>query len=295
MDLVNLLQGSPVAFVSTVALFALLVGSFLNVVIHRLPIMLDREWQAHCEELFPQHGKPAGATGEQQPFNLVRPRSRCPHCGHPIGALENIPILSYLMLRGRCRHCGASISVRYPVVEAASALGAVIVAMHFGFTPAALAALLLTWALLILTAIDLDTQLLPDAITQPFLWLGLTLSLFGVFTDSHSSIIGALAGYLSLWSVYIVFKLVTGKEGMGHGDFKLLALLGAWLGWQTLPLIIILSAVVGAVVGVTLVALKHHQSGHPIPFGPYLAGAGWIALLWGQDITDAYLRFAGLA
>lgn len=294
MDLVHFLQANPIAFVSTAALFALLVGSFLNVVIYRLPIMLEREWQTHCEELFPQPTKPSDPTTKQQPFNLVTPRSRCPHCGHLIGALENIPILSYLLLRGRCRHCGARISARYPVVEAASAVGAVIVALHFGFTPAALAALLLTWALLVLAVIDLDTQLLPDAVTQPFLWLGIGLSLFGVFTDSQSSIIGALAGYLSLWSVYIVFKLVSGKEGMGHGDFKLLALLGAWLGWQALPLIIILSAVVGAVVGVTMVALNRHQSGHPIPFGPYLAGAGWIALLWGKDITDAYLRFAGL-
>ncbi|MDD3450293.1 MAG: A24 family peptidase [Gammaproteobacteria bacterium] len=291
MELIALLRDNPSALLMVVGVFGLVIGSFLNVVIHRLPLMLEREWAEQCRELL---GRETSAATSPERFNLVLPGSHCPHCGHEIGALENIPVLSYLWLRGRCRHCGAGISLRYPLVEAITALLSVVVAWRFGWSAALPAALLLTWALVALTVIDLDHQLLPDGITQPFLWLGLGLSLFGVFVDPRSSIAGALAGYLSLWTVYWLFKLFTGKEGMGYGDFKLLALLGAWLGWQMLPLTILLSALVGAVVGVSLIALKRHEGGKPIPFGPYLAGAGWIALLWGEEITGAYLHFAGI-
>lgn len=271
------------------ALFGLAIGSFLNVVIHRLPVMMERSWHAQCTEL----------RGEALPaperFNLWQPRSRCPGCGHAISAAENIPVVSYLLQKGRCKGCGERISARYPTVELLSAVLAVLVAWHFGPTAQTLAALVLTWALIALTFIDLDHQLLPDDITLPVLWLGLGLSLFGVFVDAKASIIGAIAGYLSLWSVYQLFRLVTGKEGMGHGDFKLLALLGAWLGWQMLPVVIILSSLVGAVVGLSLIALRGHDRAIPIPFGPYLAAAGWLALLWGDDLTRGYLHWAGMS
>ena len=293
--LIELLRLQPAAFVITAFLFALLVGSFLNVVIHRLPIMMEREWKAQC----------AGLAGEEpaetETYNLVVPRSACPGCGHKITALENVPVLSYLALRGRCRGCGKKISLRYPIIETVTALLAAVIAWHFGFGAEALAALALTFALIALTMIDVDTQYLPDSITLPFLWLGLVLSLFhgrvdaqALFVSPRDAIIGAAAGYLSLWSVYQAFKLVTGKEGMGFGDFKLLAVLGAWLGWQKLPLVIFLSAVVGAIVGIALMALRRHGRDVPIPFGPYLAAAGWVAMLWGDAIIDGYLHFAGM-
>jgi len=289
--LLDLLATNTVFYLITVGLISLAVGSFLNVVIHRLPIIMEREWQAHCAEL-------AGSTGQikkLEPLTLNTPGSRCPHCGHKITPAENIPILSYVLLKGRCSGCQQKISPRYPAVEAVTAILSVIVAWHFGFGWAALAALFFTWALIALTMIDFDCQLLPDNITLPFLWLGLALSLWSVFTNSHSAIIGALAGYLSLWSVYWVFKKLTGKEGMGYGDFKLLAMLGAWLGWQMLPVIILLSSAVGAVVGISMIIFRGRDKNVPIPFGPYLAAAGWLALLWGQQLTDAYLRFSGLS
>ena len=261
-----------------------MVGSFLNVVIHRMPKMLEREWHAQCAEL-------SGAAAEDAPrYNLVVPRSACPHCGHKIGALENIPVISYLLLRGKCKGCGAHISARYPIVEVTSGLLSCYVAWHFGFGLAASAALLFVWVLLALTFIDFDTQLLPDIITLPLLWMGLLFNLSGIFTDLHSAVAGAIAGYLVLWCVYWVFKLVTGKEGMGYGDFKLLAAIGAWLGWQMLPLVILLSSLVGAVVGITLIVAARHGRNIPIPFGPYLAGGGLIALLWGQTLTQSYLH-----
>jgi leader peptidase (prepilin peptidase)/N-methyltransferase len=261
-----------------------MVGSFLNVVIHRLPKMLEIGWHQQCAEL--RGEEPVPST----PYNLLVPRSSCPHCGHPISAWENIPIISYLLLRGKCKGCGAAISLRYPIIEAISGILSAYAAWHFGFGLTAAGALFLVWALLALTAIDFDTQLLPDDITMPLLWSGILLSLFGVFTDLHSSVLGAVIGYLTLWSVYWLFKLLTGKEGMGYGDFKLLAALGAWLGWQMLPLIILLSSLVGAVVGITLmIALKHGRN-VPIPFGPYLAGGGLIALFWGQTLTQGYLQ-----
>jgi len=290
MAIIELLSSSPAFYFSVVGLLGLTVGSFLNVVIHRLPAIMEREWQTHCAEL--TENTPSPDTEEK--LTLSTPRSRCPHCRHAITILENIPVLSYLWLRGRCSACSEKISIRYPLVELITALLSITVAWHFGFTWPALAALFFTWALIALTMIDFDHQLLPDSITLPFLWSGLALSLWPVFVDSPTAIIGAIAGYLSLWVVYWAFKLITGKEGMGYGDFKLLALLGAWMGWQMLPVIILLSSAVGAVVGITLILLRGRNRNIPIPFGPYLAAAGWIALLWGHDISNAYLRFSGL-
>ncbi len=284
-DPVAAMAAWPLAYIGVAALLGLVVGSFLNVVIHRLPEMMEREWQAMCAELA---GRPVPA---QQPFNLWVPRSRCPHCGHTIRAVENIPLLSYLMLRGKCRACGAAIGLRYPLVEVTSGVLAAYAAWHFGFVPALAPALIFCWVLLVLTCIDLDTQLLPDQLTQPLLWLGLLANLGGMFTDLSSAVIGAAAGYLSLWSVYWLFKLVTGKEGMGFGDFKLLAAIGAWLGWQLLPVVILLSSVVGALIGIGLILFARRDRAQPIPFGPYLAGGGLIALFWGQALTQAYLAW----
>lgn len=289
MWLVVFLETTPWIWVVVAVCLGLIVGSFLNVVIHRLPIMLEREWREHCAEL---NGTTV-AAGE--PYNLVVPRSRCPHCGHLIRAFDNIPIVSYLMLRGRCRHCAARISPRYPIVELISGGLCGWLAWHFGFTWAVGGALLLTWALLALAAIDLDKQLLPDKITLPILWLGLLFNLGHVFTDLRSAVIGAVAGYLSLWCVYQAFKFTTGKEGMGFGDFKLFALLGAWLGWQRLPLIILIAAASGAIIGTALIVTRRSQRGTPIPFGPYLVIAGWIALVWGTPITRAYFNLWGVA
>ena len=283
-ELFQLLQSSPPAFISLCTVLGLMVGSFLNVVIHRLPKILEREWHAQCAEF-------SGKAAEEMPrYNLVVPRSACPHCGHKISALENIPVISYLLLRGKCKGCGAHISMRYPIVEMVSGMLSGYVAWHFGFGLAASSALLFVWALLALTFIDFDTQLLPDDITLPLLWLGLLFNLSGTFVDLHSAVTGAVAGYLALWGVYWLFKLATGKEGMGYGDFKLLAAIGAWLGWQMLPLVILLSSLVGAVVGITLIVAARHGRNIPIPFGPYLAGGGLIALLWGQTLTQNYLH-----
>lgn len=292
----DLLAQHPPLLIGTVFLFGLLIGSFINVVAYRLPVMMDRDWRRQCLEYL--HPDEPVAEGER--FDLITPRSRCPSCGHRITALENIPVLSYLFLRGTCSACGTRISPRYPIVEFATALLSAVVAWKFvqdggGWGWPLAAALIFTWALIALSLIDFDHKLLPDAITLPLLWLGLLLSLGAVFTDMRSSIIGAAAGYLSLWSVYQLFRLLTGKEGMGFGDFKLLAAIGAWLGWQALPVTILLSSLVGAVVGVTLILIRGRDRNIPIPFGPYITAAGWLALLWGEDITQAYLRFAGLA
>jgi leader peptidase (prepilin peptidase)/N-methyltransferase len=276
-----------------------MIGSFLNVVIYRLPKMMELGWQQQCAELSRMNAGPEFAHTEAEqtanaPYNLVVPRSACPHCNHAISAWENIPVVSYLLLRGKCKECGAAISPRYPVIETVSGLLCAYAAWHFGFGLAAAGALLLIWALLALTAIDFDTQLLPDDITLPLLWTGLLFNLFGVFTDLPGAVLGAVFGYLVLWGVYWLFKLATGKEGMGYGDFKLLAALGAWLGWQMLPLIILLSSLVGALVGITLIVAVKHGRDIPIPFGPYLAGGGLIALFWGQQLTQNYLQLAAV-
>lgn len=264
-------------------LLGLCIGSFLNVVIHRLPKMMEQEWHAQCADLRDETPSTAAT------LTLAHPRSRCPSCGHQISALENIPIISYLLLRGRCSSCGTTISLRYPLVETITALVSAYAVWHFGATIQAAGALLLIWALIALTGIDFDTQLLPDTITLPLLWLGLALNLAGTYTDLHSAVIGAMIGYLTLWSVFWLFKLATGKEGMGFGDFKLLAALGAWLGWQMLPAIILLSSIVGTLVGVSLIVGARHGRNTPIPFGPYLAAAGLIALFWGPQLTRSYL------
>ncbi len=285
------LQQNPGLFIALSAILGLLVGSFLNVVIHRLPKMMENEWRSQCLTLLEPNTEQKVAT----PFNLASPASRCPHCNHKIRAWENIPLISYLLLRGKCSSCQNPIAIRYPIIELVCAMMTAIVAWHFGAGWQALAAMVFSWSLIALTMIDFDHQLLPDNITLPLLWLGLLISLAGVFVDSHASLIGAAAGYLVLWSVYWLFKLLTGKEGMGYGDFKLLAVLGAWMGWQLLPVIILLSSIVGAVVGITLILTRGRDRNIPIPFGPYLAAAGWITLIWGAEINQAYLEFAGLA
>ncbi|WP_421248299.1 prepilin peptidase [Aeromonas jandaei] len=283
--LLELAHSLPWLYFSLVFIFSLMIGSFLNVVIHRLPIMLEREWQAEYRGYF----TPEEEQAAEPRYNLMVPRSACPHCGHAITALENIPLLSWLWLKGRCSECQAPISARYPLVELLTALLSVAVVMVISPGWGTLAALLLTWVLVALTFIDLDKMLLPDQLTLPLLWGGLLFNLNGGFAPLADAVIGAMAGYLVLWSLYWAFKLLTGKEGMGYGDFKLLAALGAWLGWQALPIILLLSSLVGAIIGISLIALRKHHQGNPIPFGPYLAIAGWIALLWGDTITRWYL------
>lgn len=286
--------------------FGLCVGSFLNVVIHRLPVMLEREWRAQCAELAanpadgqlpPQGGEARSApeTGApsrgstQAPYNLWTPRSACPQCGCSIPARQNIPLVSWLLLRGRCAACGSRISARYPIVELAGGVLAAYAATRYGPTLAALGAMLFCWSLIALTAIDLDTQMLPDDITLPLLWAGLAFNLDATFVRLAPAVVGAIAGYLVLWTVYWAFRLLTGKEGMGYGDFKLLAAIGAWLGWQMLPLVILLSSIVGAAVGISLMAFAGHRRDKPIPFGPYLAAAGAIALFWGEEIAGRWM------
>lgn len=286
----------PVLFIGIAFFLALLIGSFLNVVIYRLPIMMERAWRAQCEEIAetPAVELPTGR------FDLVAPRSRCPACGHEITAMQNIPVISYLVLGGKCGNCQVPISRRYPIIELLTAVLTGIVAWRFGFGWEAAAAILMTWALITISVIDIDHQIIPDSVSLPLIWAGLFLSLFHetaggeiLFVDAKTAIVGGLAGYLSLWSIYHLFRLLTGKEGMGYGDFKLLAALGAWLGWQMLPLIILLSAAVGAVVGISLIVFKRHDRGVPIPFGPYLAAAGWIAMLYGPQIIESYLDYMG--
>jgi leader peptidase (prepilin peptidase)/N-methyltransferase len=288
MSLVDFLASSPLAFVLSALILGLLVGSFLNVLIYRLPIMMERDWQAQSREMLKLPAEPEGPT-----FNLILPHSRCPHCAHQIRPWENVPVVSYLLLGGKCSSCKAPISKRYPLVELACGLLSGYVAWHFGFGWAAGAMLVLTWGLLAMSLIDADHQLLPDSLVLPLLWMGLIVNSFGLFTTLGDALWGAVAGYLALWSVFWLFKLVTGKEGMGYGDFKLLAMLGAWGGWQILPLTILFSSLVGAVLGLIMLRLRNVETSTPIPFGPYLAIAGWIALLWGGQITDSYLQFAG--
>ncbi|MDT8397190.1 MAG: A24 family peptidase [Pseudomonadales bacterium] len=285
MAIAALLDDNPALLLVCTLLLGLLIGSFLNVLIYRLPIMMQREWHAQCCELLEIEDRRPTHDSHSH-FDLIRPGSHCPHCGHAISALENIPILSYLLQRGRCAHCDGRISPRYPFIEGLTALLSAIVAWHFGFGWLTLAVLLLTWGLLALTMIDLDQQVLPDDLTLPLLWLGLIVNSFGYLASLESALYGAVSGYLLLWAVYWLFKLATGKEGMGYGDFKLLAMLGAWLGWQFLPQIILLSSLVGLLVSIVLMVFRGHDRNVPIPFGPYLAGAGFITLIWGGDIAS---------
>jgi leader peptidase (prepilin peptidase)/N-methyltransferase len=283
------LASTPLAFILLAGLLGLIIGSFLNVVILRVPRMLEIEWQQQAREILEpgrEHEPPAT-------YNLILPHSHCPKCKTEIKPWQNIPVISYLLLRGRCGNCKEPISLRYPAIELLAAALSMLVAWQMGFGLATAGMLVLTWALVCLSMIDADTQLLPDIIVLPLLWLGLILNSFGVYTDLNTALWGAVAGYLSLWSVYWLFKLVTGKEGMGYGDFKLLAMLGAWGGWQVLPLTILLSSLVGAILGLIILKARGANNSTPLPFGPYLAIAGWIALIWGETITDHYLRFAG--
>jgi leader peptidase (prepilin peptidase) / N-methyltransferase len=285
MEIVGAFQSSIYFYVGTAFVIGLMVGSFLNVVIHRLPKMMEADWRQQCVEFL--HPEQA-AESERVRYNLVVPRSACPSCGHKITALENIPVLSYLWLGGKCSACKTPISWRYPAVEFLTGLLTAFIAWKFGVSIAAVAAILFLWCLIALTFIDADTTLLPDDITLPLLWVGLLVNIFGVFTDLRAAVFGAIAGYLVLWSVFWLFKLVTGKEGMGYGDFKLLAAIGAWLGWQMLPLVVVLSAAVGAVVGLIGIAFRGKEHGAKIPFGPYLAAAGLIAMIWGERINAWY-------
>lgn len=288
MAFFDLLANNTLFFLLAVTLLGLCVGSFLNVVIYRLPIMLKREWQAEIAELQGQ------TLPEQSTFNLTTPHSACPKCNTPIRPWQNVPVISYLFLRGKCAHCKNPISPRYPLVEVTTAVLSLGVAYHVGFSWVCAGLLVFTWALIALTMIDIDEQLLPDNITLPLLWLGLICNSFGIFTDLQSAVYGAIAGYLALWSVFWLFKLLTGKEGMGYGDFKLLAALGAFFGWQSLPVIILLSSVVGAVVGIVGILIMGRDKNIPIPFGPYLAAAGWIAALWGNQLSAAYFAYMGI-
>jgi len=279
---------SPNFFLVIAGFFGLIIGSFLTVVIHRLPIVLHRDWRAQCLDFLDLPNQE-----EQHSYNVVIPRSQCPHCEHPLKVSNNIPLFSYLFQRGKCSFCQHKISFKYPSIELLSAFLSVFLFMHFGFTMQAVFALLFSWSLLCLSFIDAEHQVLPDNITLPLVWLGLLINLFGIFTDYQSAIIGAVAGYSSLWLVANIFKLVTKKEGMGNGDFKLLALIGAWLGWQVLPLVILLSSFVGAFLGILLILAKGRDRYAPLPFGPYLAIAGWIAMIWGTQIINFYLNFIG--
>ena len=292
MDLLSIFQAYPVAPVVIVIVIGLLVGSLLNVVIYRLPVMMEREWRSECKLILDPD-----SPGEElaEPFNLAFPHSHCPSCDAPIRAWQNIPVISYVLLRGQCANCKVSISARYPIIEAVTALMSAIIAWQLGASLEMLAALFFTWSLIALTMIDADHKLLPDQITLPLLWAGLLLNSFSLFVPLYDAVWGAIGGYLSLWSVYWLFKILTGKDGMGYGDFKLLAALGAWLGWQSLLVIILLSSLVGAIVGSIILLANKQGRNTAIPFGPYLAAAGWIAFLWGDQIIDAYLRFSGLS
>jgi leader peptidase (prepilin peptidase)/N-methyltransferase len=298
VELVDLLRNSPALYAGCAGVFGLLIGSFLNVVIHRLPRIMEIEWRAECAELGAGTAAPAQAVASVTTYNLVTPRSACPACGAPIGALHNIPVLSWLVLRGRCANCRAPISLRYPLVELATALLSAAVAWRFGFGWDGAAALVITWTLIALTGIDLDTQLLPDSLTLPLLWLGLLAAAYlgrGAATvpvDLKSAVLGAAFGYLSLWSIYHAFRLATGKEGMGYGDFKLYAALGAWLGWQMLLPVILFAAASGAILGVLMILLRRHERGVPIPFGPYLAVAGWLVMMWAHELVAPWWLLA---
>ena len=304
-DLAALYTSNPLLFAGSVFVLGLVIGSFLNVVIYRLPVMLEHEWRTQALELLPTADSAATtiASVPAERFGLSTPRSACPACGAPIRAWQNIPVISWVVLRGRCAACRTKISLRYPIVELTTGILSAWVAWHFGFGAAAACALPVTWALIALTGIDIDHQLLPDSITLPLLWGGLLAAAvagthgngMALPVSARDAIIGAVAGYSSLWLVYHAFRLVTGKEGMGYGDFKLFAALGAWLGWKLLPLVILLSAATGAVLGILLILLKGRDRAAPMPFGPYLAAAGWLAMMYGDALMNGYLRVSGLA
>ena len=299
MFFVEVLQHNSIAFYGFVAFISLMVGSFLNVVIHRLPIMMEMGWREGVIEYLTDQQEDKDTPLDlkfrtqvpTQPFNLAVPRSRCPECGNEISALQNIPIISYLCLKGKCAGCKTKISARYPIIEFVTMMLSLLVAWKLGPTSAAALGIVVTWFLIAMSMIDFDHQLLPDTMTLPLMWIGLLAALVPVFADLQSAVVGAALGYMILWSIYQLFRLITGKEGMGFGDFKLLAALGALLGWQTLPIIILLSSVVGAVVGIAIIVITRRDRNIPIPFGPYLAAAGWLAMLWGDDLSAWYYNF----
>ena len=291
MNLLTILEAYPLVTVGIVVVLGLLVGSFLNVVIYRLPVMMERGWKSECQLILHPDSPP---EEPEQPFNLAYPHSHCPGCQSPIRAWQNIPVISYLLLKGQCANCKIAISARYPIIEAVTGLMSAVIAWQLGASIEMLAALFFTWALISLTMIDADHKLLPDQITLPLLWAGLLLNSTAMFIPLYDAVWGAIGGYLSLWSVYWLFKIITGKEGMGYGDFKLLAALGAWMGWQSLLVIILLSSLVGAIVGTIILLANKQGRNTAIPFGPYLAAAGWISFLWGDQIIDMYLRFSGI-
>jgi leader peptidase (prepilin peptidase)/N-methyltransferase len=300
-DLAAFYASEPIWFAGSLFLLGLIIGSFLNVVIYRLPIILERDWRSQATDLLRPTGDASPAGTPLERFTLSSPRSACPNCKAPITALQNIPVASWLVLRGRCAACKAKISARYPLVELTTGVLSAWVAWHFGFGASAACALLVTWTLIALTGIDIDHQLLPDNITLPLMWAGLVaavaigpLSGVAVPVSPKDAIIGAAGGYISLWLVFHAFKLVTGKEGMGYGDFKLFAALGAWLGWKVLPMVIVLSAATGAVLGILMIALQGRDRRAPMPFGPYLAAAGWLAMMYGDSLLNSYLRISGL-
>jgi len=281
--LAALMADLPVLVYTIALCFGLIIGSFLNVVIYRMPVMMQREWEAEASQILGQEPKQHDGT-----FNLILPDSHCPSCNHPIRAWENIPLISYIALRGKCAHCRAPISLRYPAVELAAGLLTLVVIAKFQLTPAGAGALILTYGLLAAAMIDYDHQLIPDNITLPLLWLGLIVNYFNLLVPFHDAFWGAVAGYLALWIVFHIFRLITGKEGFGYGDFKLLAMLGAWVGWQGLPAIVIISSFAGAVFGIGLIAFGRDRA-KPIPFGPWLAIGGFVVLIWGEQITSSYL------
>lgn len=296
MEMISLLRENTTFFLIIVGLFSLLVGSFLNAAIYRIPIMLQRGWREECEEFFASDSEETGSNQEQKKkFNLFVPRSQCPHCGHMITAMENIPVLSYLFLKGSCSSCKTKISIQYPLIELVTAVISVFVAWKVGFGWQALAALLFTWTLITLSLIDAKTMLLPDNLTIPLMWLGIAVNYQNMFVDLQSSVLGAMIGYLSLWSLYHVFRLITGKEGMGYGDFKILAAIGAWGGWQILPFTIFASSFLGAILGIAWMMIQKQKESQPIPFGPWLALAGFIGFIWRDEIVQAMGRYYGLS
>lgn len=278
----------PLALLCFALVLGLIIGSFLNVVIYRLPVMMQREWTEQCHEFLELEDDHKKTSDNPATLNLAKPDSHCPKCKHELTAFENIPILSYLLQAGKCRNCKAPISLRYPLIEAVTGIVTLLIAYQYGYSWLTLAILILTWSLIVLTMIDYDHQLLPDDITIPILWLGLIINYFGLITTLEAAVLGAVAGYLILWAVYWLFKILTGKEGMGQGDFKLLAALGAWMGWQALPQIILLSSLIGALIGIGLILIKGRNKNIPIPFGPYLAGAGFVSLLWNEELAQLY-------
>ncbi|WP_301562581.1 A24 family peptidase [Pseudoalteromonas sp. KG3] len=293
LDIITVMQSQLWFYLLTVGLVSLCVGSFLNVVIYRLPLMMQREWQTECRVLLADDLKPTKAANTEAAFNLVKPNSTCPKCKTAIKPWQNIPVISWLLLKGRCASCSNPISIRYPIVEMLTAILSLIVAYIFGATEQALLYILITWVLVALTFIDIDHMLLPDQLTLPLVWLALIAAVMGITISPTDAIIGAACGYLSLWSVFWLFKLITGKEGMGYGDFKLLAVFGALLGWQSLLTIVLLSSVVGAIIGIALLTIQGKDKATPIPFGPYLAIAGWVTLLWGTQIQAFYFNWLG--